>query len=284
MILLFRYSQLKKQIRNLSKQMKELTYGDSEKMLDISLIDKDLEELAGILNQYNAGQRQAVSGALRHEEYLKESIANISHDLRTPLTVILGHLQLLQKENLEQEQAQRIKIILKKSERMKELVEAFYDLAVLDELQTVPQKEDFNFSNLLINLITENAPALEEKNVLPEIDLPDYSIYLHSDRTMVERILQNLLTNAIRYSVGTIKITLRKKADNGITFTIKNPINHSSGIDFTRLFERFYTGDKSRHDGSTGLGLAVVQTLVSILDGKVTAKVQADNLIITLEL
>ena len=253
-------------------------------MLDISLIDKDLERLAGILNQYNIRQRQAVAGVLRNEEYLKESVANISHDLRTPLTVILGHLQLLQKENLESSQAQRVKVIFSKAEKMKELVETFYDLSILEEQQTVPEKEKFNISNMLINLITENAVALEKENILPEINLPDYSIYVYSDKNMVERILQNLLTNAIKYSVGTIKITLMEKESNNIIFTIENPMSDSSEIDCNRLFDRFYTGDKSRHNGSTGLGLAVVKTLVAILGGNIVAKVHANSLIITLEL
>lgn len=253
-------------------------------MLDISLIDKDLERLAGILNQYNIRQRQAVAGVLRNEEYLKESVANISHDLRTPLTVILGHLQLLQKENLESSQAQRVKVIFSKAEKMKELVETFYDLSILEEQQTVPEKEKFNISNMLINLITENAVALEKENILPEINLPDYSIYVYSDKNMVERILQNLLTNAIKYSVGTIKITLMEKENKNIIFTIENPMSDSSEIDCNRLFDRFYTGDKSRHNGSTGLGLAVVKTLVAILGGNIVAKVHANSLIITLEL
>lgn len=253
-------------------------------MLDISLIDKDLERLAGILNQYNIRQRQAVAGVLRNEEYLKESVANISHDLRTPLTVILGHLQLLQKENWESSQAQRVKVIFSKAEKMKELVETFYDLSILEEQQAVPEKEKFNISNMLINLITENAVALEKENILPEINLPDYSIYVYSDKNMVERILQNLLTNAIKYSVGTIKITLMEKENNNIIFTIENPMSDSSEIDCNRLFDRFYTGDKSRHNGSTGLGLAVVKTLVAILGGNIVAKVHANSLIITLEL
>ena len=111
LILLFKYLQTKRQIRNLSKQIAELVNGKSEKMLDISLIDKDLEQLAGILNQYNDNQRQLIASTLRHENYLKESIANISHDLRTPLTVILGHLQLLRKEPLTDRQAQRMRPI-----------------------------------------------------------------------------------------------------------------------------------------------------------------------------
>ena len=156
LILLFRHIQLKKQIRNLSGQVKEWNRGNSGQMIDISLMDKDLEHLAAILNLYNIGQRQAVAKTLRHEEHLKESVANISHDLRTPLTVILGHLQLLQKEDLEPAQAKRIAVVLRKAEKMKELVEAFYDLSVLEEQQTVPSKETFNFSNMLIR-ITESS-------------------------------------------------------------------------------------------------------------------------------
>ena len=204
--------------------------------------------------------------------------------MRTPLTVILGHLQLLQKENWESSQAQRVKVIFSKAEKMKELVETFYDLSILEEQQTVPEKEMFNISNMLINLITENAVALEKENILPEINLPDYSIYVYSDKNMVERILQNLLTNAIKYSVGTIKITLMEKENNNIIFTIENPMSDSSEIDCNRLFDRFYTGDKSRHNGSTGLGLAVVKTLVAILGGNIVAKVHANSLIITFEL
>ena len=204
--------------------------------------------------------------------------------MRTPLTVILGHLHLLQKEKLESSQAQRVKVIFSKAEKMKELVETFYDLSILEEQQTVPEKEKFNISNMLINLITENAVALEKENILPEINLPDYSIYVYSDKNMVERILQNLLTNAIKYSVGTIKITLMEKENNNIIFTIENPMSDSSEIDCNRLFDRFYTGDKSRHNGSTGLGLAVVKTLVAILGGNIVAKVHANSLIITLEL
>lgn len=163
LILLFRHIQLKKQIRNLSGQVKEWNRGNSGQMIDISLMDKDLEHLAAILNLYNIGQRQAVAKTLRHEEHLKESVANISHDLRTPLTVILGHLQLLQKEDLEPAQAKRIAVVLHKAEKMKELVETFYDLSVLEEQQTVPSKETFNFSNMLIDLITGTCTGIRKK-------------------------------------------------------------------------------------------------------------------------
>ena len=107
---------------------------------------------------------------------------------------------------------------------------------------------------------------------------------MYSDRNIVERILQNLLTNAVKYSIGTIKMTLMEKENSGIIFTIENQVSNSSEIDCNRLFDRFYTGDKSRHDGSTGLGLAVVKSLVEVLDGSIAAKLQANSLVIILEL
>lgn len=279
-----KYLRVKQQIRNLAKQLDELTAEKSEKMLDISLIDNDLENLAGTLNQYIRKQRQNVARTLQHEEYLKESVANISHDLRTPLTVILGYMQLLQKESLTEEQAQRIDIVRNKAQRMKELVQNFYDISVLDTAQIIPRPEKFCVSNMLIDILSENVLALENKNLVPDIKLPDHSVYLFSDRGMIERIIQNLLTNAIRYSVGTIQIRLTQKADGGICFVMQNPVAPGAIPDPGRLFERFYTGDSARNNGSTGLGLAVVKELTQKVGGTVSAFLEGELLQLRLEI
>ena len=268
----------------MTRQITNLVDGNSEKMLDVSLIDKDLERLAAILNQYNDKQRQTVAQAIRHEEYLKESIANISHDLRTPLTVILGHLQLLQKSETQAEQTQRITVILNKAEKMKSLVSDFYEISVLDTENMTPKKERFNLSNLLLDLIVENAPSLEYKGISPKIDLPDYSVMLVSDHIIVERILQNLITNAVRYSTGTVNLRLSEKENGKIIFCIENPIHESTELNPDRLFERFYTGDKSRHNESTGIGLAVVKILAEKLGGSVCAGLEQNILTITFEI
>ena len=262
--------------------------GLDQRLMNSALPDDPSSKLNACVNNvlriWNDTKEQMIASTLRHENYLKESIANISHDLRTPLTVILGHLQLLRKETLTDKQEQRIETIFHKAERMKELVQTFYDLSILDAEQITPRREDFNLSNLLINLITENAPALEAKNISPEIDLPPHSVYLNSDYSMVERILQNLLTNAIRYSSGDIKMGLKQTRKNRAIFTIENPIDSKTEINPARLFERFYTGDASRHNSGTGIGLAVVKLLTDKLGGNVSAEIKSNVLTVTLEI
>ena len=167
---------------------------------------------------------------------------------------------------------------------MKELIQTFYDLSVIDAKEVTPVREDFNLTNLLINLITENAPALEAKGISPVIGLPDHSVYLHSDYGMVERIFQNLIINAIRYSSGSIKIDLKQGKEKSAIFIIENHIDSKVEIDPNRLFERFYTGDKSRHNSGTGVGLAVVKLLTDKLGGNVFAKIENDTLTISLEI
>lgn len=129
-----------------------------------------------------------------------------------------------------------------------------------------------------------HAPALEAKNISPEIDLPPHSVYLNSDYSMVERILQNLLTNAIRYSSGDIKMGLKQTRKNRAIFTIENPIDSKTEINPARLFERFYTGDASRHNSGTGVGLAVVKLLTDKLGGNVSAEIKSNVLTVTLEI
>ena len=282
-VLLYRYIRLKSEIRKISGQLEELVSDNSEKMLDISFVDKELERLAGLFNQYNDKQRQIVAGAIKDEDFLKDSVANISHDLRTPLTVILGHLQLIAKTDLTPDQRERLDIVNNKAVRMKELVDTFYEYSLVTTSNEVMKHDKLNILNMLIDLISDCAPLMDKKGITPKIDLPEHSVYIYSDRNAIDRILQNLITNSIRYSAGDINVKL-ETVNDGIVLSVANPIPENSELDPDRMFDRFYTGDSSRNNGGTGLGLAVVKELTSKLGGNINAVRSGGMLTIKLEL
>ena len=101
---------------------------------------------------------------------------------------------------------------------------------------------------------------------------------------MLERILQNLLTNAVRYSPGDIRISLSENPEGSIMLRMENPVEAGARPDVERMFDRFYTGDTARTQGSTGLGLAVVKLLAEKLGGEVTATLTGNWLAVTLNL
>lgn len=284
MILSMKYMAIKKQIHSISCQIEQVISCESEKMLDISFIDSDIELLAGQINTIFAQQRSSAAKTLRREEHLKDSIASISHDLRTPLTVITGHLQMLRNTDLRPDQLERAETALRKSARLKDLIDTFYDLSLLESEQMEPHWEKINLSNLLIDFLAENAPLFESKHIKPQITLPETSVFVLADRSMLDRILQNLITNAVRYTAGTIDITLSLPTDNHAMFKISNPLHSPEKLDVSRLFERFYTGDTSRSTESSGLGLSVVKLLLEKLRGSINASVCGSILCITVTL
>lgn len=275
---------LKRQIQNVSRQIDKVTSGETEKMLDISFIDSDLELLAGKINSFFTMQRASTAKALLHEEQLKESIADISHDLRTPLTVIIGHLQMLQKTQLLPDQQQRVETALRKAYRLKDLIITFYDLSLLETDKVNPHWETINFSNLLIDFLAENAPLFQSRQICPNIMLPNSSVFVYADRNMLDRILQNLLINAVRYTAGSISLSLSLSPDQHVVLEISNTVDNPENLDVSRLFERFYTEDPSRHNESTGLGLSVVKLLTEKLNGSVHASIHENTLCLTVTL
>jgi len=218
-MLIYRLFSVKKQIRIITKQMIELSCGATEKKLDISLIDNDLDLLAAEINKNLKGQRQLRIDTTKSENRLKDSVANISHDLRTPLTSLIGYLQLLQKGELSSEQQEQLEISLRKAKHLQELVVSFYELTIFDSDNMAPNFVKINYSNILMDSITESAPIFEKRGIYPEISLPEESIFVLADEEMLRRIFQNLLSNMAQYAESDIKIILSNNDKTELTFT-----------------------------------------------------------------
>lgn len=125
---------------------------------------------------------------------------------------------------------------------------------------------------------------MEERGITPVLNLPKHSVYMETDKVVIERIFQNLITNAIRYTTGNIAISMTSPKFEKFTLTVSNPIPEDSELDPNRMFERFYTGDSSRSHGGTGLDLAVVKEYTTRIGGEVDARINDGELVIELKL
>lgn len=269
---------LKTQIKSITKQLENISEGKAEKKIDISLIDKDIEYLAGSINRNINFQKQLRIEVLRNEQKLKDSISNISHDLRTPLTSIMGYLQLLEKSELSEDQREKINVIKKKSETLYNLITSFFEITILESNIEKINIEKINMNNFLSDALIQNIASFREAGIEPIFDLSNKTIFIEGDKIILQRIVQNLISNMLKYASGYAKISLIQKEHVELSFM--NRIQDSKKIDVHLLFEKFYTADRSRSAGSTGLGLSIVKLLAEKMNAKVTAEINEDILIL----
>lgn len=267
---------LKTAIKSIRKQLENISEGKTEKKIDISLLDKDVEYLAGSINKNIDYQRQLMIDVLRNEQKLKDSIANISHDLRTPLTSIMGYLQLLEKSELSESQKDKISIIKKKSEMLQNLITSFFEITIIENDNVHINLEKININNFISDVLLQNVVAFKEANIAPIFQIPQNTIYVKGDKMVLQRIVQNLISNILKYGSSYVSISLVENEHVELSFA--NKVEDPKKIDVNLLFEKFYTVDRSRSSGSTGLGLSIVKLLAKKINAKAVAEINNDIL------
>lgn len=247
----------KRQVLEITKQLSE------NKKLRISLWNKHLEKLAGTINEKNDYEQRTKIQITREKEQLKQSIANISHDLRTPLTSIQGYLILLKSCENKEERENYFSIIQAKADYLTELIQIYYDLSLIDGDEYILKMEKLDINRTVTECLIEKYNELKE--LTTTIKTENIPVWITGNAIACKRIIENLITNAIRYSNGGIEIVIDK---NGI-FTVKNSTSELKNIDVDLLLQKFYTVDTSRSNGNTGLGLYIVKELLCKMEGSI---------------
>ncbi len=270
-ILAFSLFSWKRQICEITKQISE------NRKLRISLSNKHIEKLAGIINEKNDLERRAKLQILQEKEQLKQSIANISHDLRTPLTSIQGYLVLLKSCQNKEEQEHYFSIIQAKADYLTELLQIFYDLSLIDSEDYILEVEKLDINRIVTDCLIDKYSEL--KKLTPTVKTENAPVWITGNTVACKRIIENLITNAIRYSNDYVEIVIDA---NGI-FTVKNTTSELKNIDINMLFQKFYTVDASRSNGNTGLGLYIVKELLNKIDGGIE-EISYKNNILTISI
>lgn len=293
----FRYFSLINALKETTMELEDIRKDLSQnRILHLPLPDKHLENLLISMNAtLKETHKERQSYGKREKEFQKQ-IENISHDLRTPLTVILGYLKLIDKsENMLQtdsELAETLQIMKQKAETMESLVSQLYSFSRLgaDNYELTIHEVDIN--RILKETLLGSYQILEKSGISVNTALPDTVVWVWGEETALERVFSNLLQNAGRYANSFLNIYLEEAAGKVIVH-FENDAKGLSEHDILHLFDRFYMQDNSRHQGGTGLGLTIARSLAEKMDGSLRAyktdceapeKTAADNICLHFEL
>ena len=269
---------MKKSAKEIADGFAEKLHDDTNTTITISSYDKDMRALADSVNKQLKLLR---SEHLRYEQgntELVNAITNISHDLRTPLTAILGYLDLINKTDDEAKKEEYLGIISERAEMMKQLTEELFKYSVVISQENGEQQEEVYVNQLLEESLAGFFPALTQKGITPDINITHKRVIRTLNKSALSRIFSNLLTNAVKYSGGDLSVSLSE--DGEIRFS--NTAKGLSAVSVEQLFDRFYTVETARN--STGLGLSIAKTLVQRMGGSITAEYENDKLTIIIRL
>lgn len=282
--LFIRHLTYKRELSKINSQLARYNDLDTEKKVDVSLSDAGIEQLGAEINRLIDLYVKAERDRVRSENELKQAVANISHDLRTPLTSIKGYIQMAASVDAgETKQREYLDIAAGRTKRLEQLVDDFFELSRIESADYELSPETFDLKRHFREVLLGFYNSFEERNLEPEITMPEDGVFIHTDPSALTRILENLLSNAIRYSDGEIRTGITESDDSIAVFVANSSVHIDGSTDLNLLFDRFYVADRSRTKKSTGLGLSIAQSLVEKTGGIIRADYERDMLTVRCE-
>lgn len=272
--LIIKIISLKRAVKEIEESLSEKLTTDTNTLIDISSNDKRIRSLAGTLNRELAVFRKEKLRYMNGNNELKNSVTNISHDLRTPLTAICGYIELLEREEKTKEAEKYLDIIKKRAEFMVKLTEELFGYSVIMSEDGGKTTSYTDVKNVLEESIASFYEVLMARNIVPVINLTKEKVIRKTDPHALSRVFSNLLNNAVKYSDGDLEISLFENGE--IVFA--NTASKLNVVEVEKLFDRFYTVETAKN--STGLGLSIAKTLTEQMSGEISAKYKDGKLYI----
>lgn len=275
------YYKIKKYIMEQEKirqALQNIYEGKTEIQLDEKELKGTLKEMSIYIKDIANGFSNAIEQNVKAERLKAELITNVSHDIKTPLTSIINYVDLLKKENIQDEKIRNyIDILDQKSKRLKKLTEDVVEASKASSGNLKLNIEEIDLIELLNQTIGEFKDKFEEKNLKIVVQKPKENVKIKADSRYIYRIVENLFTNITKYTVedSRVYIDITENGEN-YDITIKNISKEKLNITSEELMQRFVRGDKSRNTEGSGLGLSIAQSLTSLQGGKLTIKIDGD--------
>lgn len=244
--------------------------------------NSELRLLSENLAEIQQGMECAIEERMKSERMKVELVANVSHDIKTPLTSIISYVQFLkQEEDLPEHVKDYIHILDEKSQRLNNMVQDVFAVSKAASGQLPVNVERLDFGKLLRQTLADMEEQIKNSPVTMKAEIPEREILIEADGGRMYRVFQNLIQNALKYSLEGSRVFLTLKEDASVAVaSIKNTSSQelSGDRDFT---ERFIRGDESRTDGGSGLGLSIAKSFTEACGGQFSVETIADLFVVT---
>ena len=243
---------------------------------NINALAKTLEDKEKEGEILKENERLAFDAERNAEKQKNDLITNVAHDLRTPLTTIVGYLELIKNnQQLSKEDIQKYSTVAyEKSKRLQGMMDDLFEFTSLDQANIKLHMITINISELVLQMVDEFYPTFQEHHLTPVINISQPNLFIKGDGQLIARVFDNLLSNAVKYGEDDHEIKIEVLNDEqNITIKIMNYGNPIAKEDLPYIFEKFYRSDTSRSSstGGTGLGLAIAKNIVQIHNGQIFA-------------
>ena len=270
----------KAEIKRLKKELDFIMSNDTNRILHTEFNSKELKEFVSAVNMYLSEIQKRKTEIEHKNNNLMVMMRNISHDLRTPLTSAAGYTDLILNSDLtEDEKISEMKIVEARLKRLTELVDSFFEFSKILTTNKEIELETVNLIGILEECIGNFYEDYKKENREVDFITSNNKISISTNRTMLSRIFENLISNALKYGSGNLTIEVISENADAIRIRFTNRIIDKD-LDTGRIFDDFYTTDISRTKGSTGLGLAIAKEFTEQLNGNIEAHIEDDKLVI----
>lgn len=271
-------------LKKLRTGASRMAQGDMNYTIDTKRMYGDLLDHANDLNNIQNGINKAVNERMKSEHFKTELITNVSHDIKTPLTSIVNYVDLLSKEEIENEKAQEyIEVLQRQSARLKKLTEDLVEASKASTGNLAVNLERCELGVLLDQTAGEYGEKLSENRLELILKKPEEPVTVMADGRHLWRILDNLMNNVCKYAQPGTRVYLNlEKRDGKAVLTFRNMSKYQLNISGDELMERFVRGDSSRNTEGSGLGLSIARSLAQLQGAKLDITVDGDLFKVTL--
>ncbi len=267
-----KYILYRRQVRDICRQMQFLRESGGRQNIRLKGTEKEMKQLAEQIDALREQQNMREIEMFNKDRQLKETLANVSHDIRTPLTSLKGYFKLFQTEEDVQKKQEYLSIMQERMDTLSELLEELFTYTRLQDARYELELCRQDMTPIVLKTLFSFYGECRKRQQDMDIQAEEIPLVALCNEGAVGRVISNIVRNALHHGSGRMELKYGAEGSQ-IQFVCRNSIDKEmkKDMDISQVFERFYKGDKARSKSSTGLGLAIARELVERMNGTIEA-------------